>query len=453
MRPELICRAFSDHFRLREDVSLLFDYRNGIFHRLENESAREIASMAITGRHLPEIVESLVRRYGIDRSRAYADVAGFFESMDPDAPMQVADDFYGLDKGYTGLGFPLRMEIELTALCNWNCGFCYNVWKIDPSLSERETQLLVKRMSQKHLPTATALSVIDECHEKGCMVLRYSGGETMLHPDLMRILEHGGRRKMFQVLFTNGHFLTAETGDRLAAANVRVVLISLHGTGSLHDALTGRKGARSLAMRAIDVCLERGIEVVVELTLVRENLQDVLSVAQAVYDRGVREFRVMRYVGRGKEDECYAVDPSEVVPLMLQLRDLEATTCPGLRVGWPCGQRFCLSERDAPIEIQSDPLWAARVTQLTGHCESGINWGSISFDGRLRNCPHSNVYHGSVTESGLESTWLEMVPRVEDVLRPRSSCAGCEALGLCRGGCHLGHFLERRSEEPSLGSV
>lgn len=446
--------SITDRYRFRKDLGLLFDYRSGIFHRLENDVAKNAVAQLFEGKSRDEIVATVCAEYDVDELTAAEDFERLISSLSVESQSQVSCEFYSVDKGFEDLlTFPIRLEIEVTALCNWDCGFCYNVWKIDPTLSDREVKQLIKQMPMKHLPKEAIFKVLDEGFRKGCMVVRYSGGETMLHPDIMEILEYGADRKMYQVLFTNGHFLSEDVVERLVRCNVRTVLISLHGGRDKHNALTGRRDAYEKALKAIDLCVKEGIEVVVEMTLLRENLGEVLSTVQSVYERGVREFRVMRYVPTGRKDAMYAVSPAEILPLMRDLQELQKSCCPGVKIGWPCGQKFCTSEEDVPLSL-NDPSISLRFEQLTGHCESGLVWGSISHDGQVRNCPHSNVYHGSILSEELQSSWQRMTARVGEVLRRRDSCTGCEVFGVCRGGCHLPHFLSDNSgsEKPiSIG--
>ncbi|MEW2491880.1 SPASM domain-containing protein [Streptomyces sp. NPDC048411] len=83
-----------------------------------------------------------------------------------------------------------------------------------------------------------------------------------------------------------------------------------------------------------------------------------------------------------------------------------------------------------------------RKSQLVGHCESGLVWGSVSYDGQLRNCPHSNKYWGNVGSLSLAETWPTLTKAVSSDLAPREGCSSCGVLEQCRGGCHLSKFMD-----------
>ena len=83
-----------------------------------------------------------------------------------------------------------------------------------------------------------------------------------------------------------------------------------------------------------------------------------------------------------------------------------------------------------------------------GSCESGLVWGSVSHDGKLRNCPHSNVYFGDIAETGIAASWQTLTAAVTEALTTRPTCSGCAVADVCRGGCHLGTFFE--SHDPRM---
>ena len=304
-----------------------------------------------------------------------------------------------------------------------------------------ELRLLLQRLEGR--------SDHDECAERGCFVMRYSGGETLLHPDAMDIFDYGGRAGMYQVVFTNGHFITAERAARLSAANVRSVLVSIHGDRDTHNELTGHPRAYDKAITAMELLRDAGIEVVAEMTLVKGNLDGALDVMRDVYSHGVREFGVMRYVPTGRHDDRYGIPVTVTMPLIERIDALVREECPGMSVAWPCAQKLCTSDTDSPLR-SDDPTLGLRMSQIVGHCESGIVWGSVSFDGKLRNCPHSNAYFGALVQQPLAQAWPTLTDAVHTAVETRPSCAGCAVAEACRGGCHLPAFFVSKTA-TSLG--
>ncbi|EJY6936240.1 radical SAM protein, partial [Staphylococcus pseudintermedius] len=131
------------------------------------------------------------------------------------------------------------------------------------------------------------------------MIVRYSGGETLLHPDIKEILDYGGKLGLYQIVFTNGHFINDSIIKNFKKNNVGTVLISLHGDKTTHNFLTGHKLAYDRAINAIEKLSASGIDVVTELTLVKGNIQNLKKVVLDAYEHGSKYFSVMRYVPTG----------------------------------------------------------------------------------------------------------------------------------------------------------
>ncbi|WP_219822949.1 SPASM domain-containing protein [Nocardia nova] len=218
------------------------------------------------------------------------------------------------------------------------------------------------------------------------------------------------------------------------------MLVSIHGDREQHNRLTGHPRAYDKAVAAMRILLEAGIAVVAELTLVKENISGALDVIRDVYDIGVREFGVMRYVPTGRDDDRYGVPVSATLPLMREIDRLTASECPGMTVAWPCAQKMCTSDTDTPLRAD-DPTMSLRFSQLAGHCESGMVWASVSYDGQLRNCPHSNVYFGRLTDSSVADVWPGLTEQVHAAVATRDTCSDCAVASICRGGCHLPSFF------------
>ena len=218
-------------------------------------------------------------------------------------------------------------------------------------------------------------------------------GETMINPDFYEIIERGARNRLYQVVFTNGHFVDDIAVDRFASCNVREVMISLHGLEETHVALAKNRSAYKKAMAAIERCVSNDIDVVVESILVKESIADLTAIVDQLAAAGVKEWRIMRYVPTGRNDQHYEVSMDETYPVMKLLDEYISNLGIDMNIGWPCSQNFCTTAEKKALK-QTDPTIPLRRKQIVNHCEAGVAWCSVSFDGKLRTCPHSNRYFG-----------------------------------------------------------
>jgi radical SAM protein with 4Fe4S-binding SPASM domain len=398
----------------------------------------------MNGASFDAVVAHIADDYDVLYDECERDARAFFGEAIYQEPYDLKD-WDSLEKGHANkLAFPLRVEFELTALCNWHCGFCYNVWKIDPNLSDREVMLKSKSLKNKNASKADMFRMLDECAANNVFVVRYSGGETMLNPDFFDVIEYGAKKRLYQVVFTNGHFLDREAVERLSRNNVREILISLHGLEDTHNLLAKNKNAYRKATAAIECCVENRISVVVESILVKDSIQDLPKIIDHLSHVGVTEWRIMRYVATGKNDEFFVVDENDTFEIMKLVDSYIQSNGIELHVGWPCSQRFCTSSSKQALS-SDDPTLPLRRRQIVNHCEAGIAWCSVSFDGKLRICPHSDRYFGDATQpDGIGRNWQNMTDVVWDVVEKQGhcqECSQCAVLKACRGGCHLESFL------------
>ncbi|MEH7093006.1 PqqD family protein, partial [Priestia megaterium] len=148
--------------KFREDVGMLFNSRTGTIHRIENELGILIVSLLKQNHDLEYVKKYILNEYDVDEIELNNDLREFLFSL-----TQYQENIWEWDiekKHESLLEFPLRIEIEVTSLCNWNCGFCYNVWKIDPNLTDADVKQKIKMLPQKHLSKEKIFKILDECN-------------------------------------------------------------------------------------------------------------------------------------------------------------------------------------------------------------------------------------------------------------------------------------------------
>ncbi|MBF0290332.1 MAG: radical SAM protein [SAR324 cluster bacterium] len=415
----------------REDVSILFDSHSGVQHQL-NEMACVIVSRLKGGDSVDEVVKYISEACDVDSKMVEEDVDGLLCGIEnPNAKTES----FEFEKNTTiHPSFPYAIEFELTRLCDWRCIFCYNVWKID---GDKE----VIKEKYKYLDKESIFRVLQEGKDHGLLRVRYSGGEPTLHPNFDEIVQYAGKLNYYQVVFTNGRSVTNDTVSHWVEHNVKEVMISLHGDRKSHNYLTGKGDAYEKTINKIKILIENKMDVVVEMILTKQNYEGIVDVIEQLYTTlGLEQFRLMRYVPSGKKEDV-ELEISQSVILQI-INDLESRYISNkISVRFPCSPRFCLSDLKYPIGSDQAAL---RKKYLVQHCNAGKNWLSISYDNKLRICPHSNVYQGHLSEkTDLKTLWQKnMLPKVLSITEIKDKeCQTCSTWSDCKGGCHLSHFM------------
>ena len=126
-------------------------------------------------------------------------------------------------------GGPGFCQIALTNACNAACGFC--------SFARLPKDQWV-------IPDTDEIArAIDALAARGVGYLVFVGGEPLLHPGLYDLIAYAGRLGMDSLICTNGSLLRADSIERLHAAGLKGVIISIDAPDEAkHEANRGIPG-------------------------------------------------------------------------------------------------------------------------------------------------------------------------------------------------------------------
>ena len=159
-----------------------------------------------------------------------------------------------------------QLDIELTERCNNRCIHCLiNLPEDDRKAKAREME------------TAFVLGVLKQAADLGCMVVRFTGGEPLLRPDLPHLYLATRKMGMQVILFTNARLITPELVQLLARYPPgRVVEVTVYGMHpESYDAVAGVKGAYHEFRRGVDLLLTYRIPFVVKQALLPQNRHEM----------------------------------------------------------------------------------------------------------------------------------------------------------------------------------
>lgn len=321
--------------------------------------------------------------------------------------------------------FPFSVEFELTKACNFGCPFCYNTWKYED----------IDKKEKMHIDKEAIFRVLDECKKNKLLKVRYSGGEPTLYPFLDEVIEYGNNLGFFQSIFTNAYLLNDEKIKFWKENNIKEVLISLHGNEETHESITAIKGSYEKTIENINKLIISGIRVIVEMTLVSSNIEQVEDVIDKLYPLGVDEFRIMKYVPTGsKLDKELSVSDEQFKEVMNKVENNQLYKNNYINILFPCSQKFCVNGN-----IEHDEVYTKSKKMLLKNCMAGINWVAFDYKGFIKICPHSyekfdNIYNNDFS---ILKSWEQYTkPKSMEIINDRESkCHNCRAWESCLGGC------------------
>ncbi len=321
--------------------------------------------------------------------------------------------------------------MNITRRCNLRCVHCYAAADGNPGRDELSTPELMR--------------VLDDLASFGCPVALLSGGEPLMHPDIVEIARHAVEIGMRAVISTNGTLITPGIAERLASVGLSYIGASLDGVRDTHDHFRGVSGSYDRTVEGLRIARAAGIKTGLRFTLTRRNVGDIPAVFDLMASEGIPRicFYHLVYTGRG---ECLmeeALPPDETrraVDLIIdRTADLHHSGNPVevLTVDNHCdGPHLYLRL------LEEDPERAAEVMRLlefNGGNNSGVGVAAVSWDGAV----HPDQFWrsrvlGNVRERPFGDIWTD---RDNDFLMKLKEkkhfvtgrCARCRFLDVCGG--------------------
>jgi len=299
---------------------------------------------------------------------------------------------------------PVNVQLELTEACNLKCRFCYN--------------------SQQPILCSRYKNIIDRLESEKVMEIVLTGGEPMLHPDFIKIVELCSTKFIKVQIQTNGTHITKEMAKTLESFQVQSVNVSLHGFEETNDYLTGVKGSYKKALDGIKAMLSTNVMVVSNFVLTSKNISELPAHIDFLFNIGVKNFTLTRFspTGVGSSSAFLNISKDELLLALEYINNKQKIED---------GISFLLAN--------SIPRCALPI-HLYNHCNYchfGASRFYIDVMGNVLVCGMSRVKLGNLLEDSFRSI-KEKSQIYKDHITGESfpkECKVCSDFHLCRGGC------------------
>jgi AdoMet-dependent heme synthase len=309
---------------------------------------------------------------------------------------------------------PELVSWNTTQRCNLRCSHCY---------------LAAGKPAAAELTVEEGCRLIDQLADAGTQMLILTGGEPLLRRDLTELAAHASFRGLLVVLGTNGMLITSARARRLKEAGIAGVGISLDSVQpELHDGFRGVPGAWRGAVRGIRACVAEGLPVLVQMTVLPWNFEEVGDLIELADREGATGFTLYFLVCTGRGETLSDITPEQYEQALGSLAAAQER--------YP---RMMVRARCAP---QISRIAARQDSALVGNagCLAARQYCRITPDGRVTPCPYLPLSAGSVRERPFADIWQNapLFQRLRGgTLTGR--CGDCEFRELC-GGCRARAF-------------
>lgn len=376
----------------------------------------------------------------IDRFRGDTDAQTFRKRLAEHAPTVRGLVIVARSVGEFGLTVPQRFAAPLFAVwnftnrCNLSCRHCYQ---------DSEHAALAGELSLEE-----KLDVIDQMGRAHMPMVAFSGGEPTLSKDLIPAIERARRYDMHVTIATNGTTMTRRRAEKLAAAGLRYVEISLDSVDAeTHDRFRGVDGMWKRAVEgAKNVVATDGLRLGIAMCVHRGNVGEVERMIDFAESIGAGCFAHFNFipVGRGLKMVSGDITPDQRERLLATLNDRMQRGGIGIISTAPQLGRVCLA--GAALESglttcshagSGSGVKARVVAKYLGGCGAGRTYICIEPHGDVTPC----VYLPHRVMGNLRNRPLMEIFRTSvfwDILNDRSRrlhhCEVCAFKNYC-GGC------------------
>jgi len=319
---------------------------------------------------------------------------------------------------------------EITRSCNLYCAHCRG--------SSASTSY------SDELTTDECFRLVDQILEVGKPIIILTGGEPLVRPDVLQVAKYAVSKGLRVVMGTNGTLITEEMASKLKEVPVSRLGISLDfPVAGLQDDFRGQTGAFASAMAGIANARKAGIEVQINSTISKLNVNYLEELLDLTLKIGAVAFHPFMLVptGRGKGLESVELPPDQYERTLHWIYDKQMEL----------GDRMFFKPTDVPHYLrvikqrqeQEDEGNNFKATHshnpanaITRGCLAGIGFCFVSYQGKVKGCGYLDVEAGDIRKESFSDVWdnSPLFSKLRDLSNLKGKCGVCEYKKIC-GGC------------------
>ncbi|MGR6836258.1 putative heme d1 biosynthesis radical SAM protein NirJ2 [Syntrophomonas erecta] len=297
-----------------------------------------------------------------------------------------------------------------TNQCNMFCDHCYR--DAGARLSEE-------------LTTDEAKKLIRELVEAGFKIMIFSGGESLMRPDIYELGKYATEQGLRAVLGTNGTLISPEVARDLKKAGFMAAGVSLDSlVPAKNDAFRKMERASELAVEGMKNLHQAGLPFQVHTTVMDWNVAELEDITDFAVEIGAMAHHVFFLVptGRGANIEEEALRVAQYEKTIHRLMDKQKQI--SIEIKPTCAPQF--------IRIADQKDMKLRFSK---GCLAGISYCIISPRGDVQPCAYLNIPLGNVRERSFNDIWQNS-PLLKELrtMDYQGKCGLCQYRQRC-GGC------------------
>ncbi len=309
--------------------------------------------------------------------------------------------------------------IEITEKCNAACDHCGSSCDINGKEKlSREDILAAFCDIKEHLGTDAMVNV--------------TGGEPLMRRDLFEIMTEITAMGFDWGMVTNGSLITADTVDRMKAAGMKTITISVDGLPETHETLRHLPGSFEKIKQAVKLLKQADFleHIQVTFTQNRKNIKEMPALFAELDTWGLDSIRTgsIDPIGRATQH----------ADLLLTAEDLQFAM--DFVNDWN-------RQHSTPVVWNCCHFFGEKLDGRRFVCNAGTHFASILNNGDIFVCPNvprrPELIQGNIRYDSFSAVWKEGFSFARN--RALSKCEKCRFFSECKGdSLHTWDFEEER---------
>lgn len=309
-----------------------------------------------------------------------------------------------------------HITFEVTSVCNLNCRYCYNIWKI-PGAKEslHFNSYKLARQTLKQL-----FKIAEVAH------ITFTGGEPFLAERFNELVLFTRLKKKSVTIITNGNTANAEMYKQMLDLGVNLFEVPLHSPDAkTHDYLTRTAHSWYKSLESIRALVKMKANVVAVIVITKVNHQRVSETMGFLKSEGIERIMLNRFNIGGQG----IAEKDNLWPSLDNLKNAYKNASEtGKKLNLKLSSNVC-----TPICVLNPADYPGIAF---AHCSPDVKKRPLTLDilGNLRFCNHSPTILGNIFTDDLEKMLNSEKAQAWNEVKP-GFCEHCLLYSKCMAGC------------------
>ncbi len=172
---------------------------------------------------------------------------------------------------------PVNVTWMITNRCNYNCEFCFRFFE------------------RKELDYKTAVKITDKLAAAGLRKISWAGGEPLLWPRMMDLIDYTHQHSIDTMLISNGELITQDMIARFKE-NLDWLNLPLDGSSpEMSNAMTRKEGHFQRVIKIFDQLKDSGVKLKINTVASKINIDDIVNMVPLIKRFNIKRWKIFQF--------------------------------------------------------------------------------------------------------------------------------------------------------------